>query len=241
MLTLMTFPETADDFSASPFCNKAACLLNLSGLPWERENHVTPFKMPLRRLPVLRDNGTLIPDSSFIQSHLEALGADFHAGLSAAQKAQSHALIRLTEDSLRYGLVYDRWLDENCWPLVKEELFAAMPLPLQMIVPKMIRRKIRRMLFSHGLAQFSPQDRLRRMQADLNAIRDTLGDKPYLFGAHPTAADATVVPMLSMIRTLLADTALRQAVRSDAVLCAYIDRGRAAMFAPASGGLSAAA
>ena len=43
--------------------------------------------------------------------------------------------LEMIEDSLRYGLVHDRWLDPDCWPHIRQELFGAMPLPMRLVVP----------------------------------------------------------------------------------------------------------
>ncbi|MCB1332457.1 MAG: glutathione S-transferase family protein [Roseivivax sp.] len=242
MLTLLTFPPSADDLSPSPFCNKAMLLLQMSGLPWQRADLPAPFRMPYGRLPVLKTDDRLIPDSSQIQAYLETRGADFFAGLTAREIAHARALIRMIEDSLRYGLVHDRWLDPDCWPHIRQELFGAMPLPMRLVVPGLVRRKLRRTLRLQGTGQFSPADRLERLRSDLSALRETLGDRAFLFGDRPTAADATAVPMLRMLRDLPAETALRRAVRQHSALMAYVERGTRAMYPGyVSDGLNAAA
>lgn len=230
MLTLLTFAATRTEPSMSPFCVKAMCLLDMAGETWERKDLFDPTKMPMAKLPVLKTKDRLIPDSAQIQAFLEARGAEFYPWLDAEQRGQAHALIRMVEEHLRPGLAYDRWLDGRCWPLMRKEIFGALPAPLRAFVPGRVRAQVARDLRAHGIARFSPADRLARLGADLAALTVQLGEKPYLMGPDPTAADAATVPVLSMIRDLPGDTELRRALRGNAALMAYADRGRATIY-----------
>jgi hypothetical protein len=71
MIDLLTYPPMNQQFSASPFCTKAACLLALSGQPWRREDMLDPRKMPYGKLPVIRAEGRNIPDSDGIRAYLK--------------------------------------------------------------------------------------------------------------------------------------------------------------------------
>ena len=232
MLTLLTFPGSFGLPSHSPFCVKAMALLQLSGQDWQPKYVGNPGKMPLGRLPVLKTADRLIPDSAHIQAWLESQGADLNAGLGPRDLAASHALIRMTEENLRCGLVHDRWLRDDCWPTVRAAFFAELPGLLRGPISAMVRGKVRRAMQAHGIAQFSEADRLDRLARDIDAIRVTLGDAPFLFADRPTAADCAVAPILDMIRTLPADTGLRRLVVGSAPLMAYIERARPALYAP---------
>ena len=230
MLTLLTFPGDSDQPSFSPFCLKAMCLLNMSGRDWSPKYLKDPSKMPHGRLPVLKTGDRLIPDSANIQYFLESEGAEFNEGLSDTNKAQSHAMIRMVEENLRCGMAHDRWLRDDCWQHVRQAFFSSVPAPFRGMVSGMIRKKVRQALMSQGIAQFSEPDRLDRLGRDLKAIETVLGDRPYLFGAQPTAADAAALPVLDMIRTLPCDTGLRRLVRERPALMAYIERARERLY-----------
>lgn len=230
MLTLLTFPGDEDHPSFSPFCVKAMCLLRMSGRGWMPKYVSNPSSMPYGRLPVLKTSDRLVPDSDGIRAFLESEGAEFDAVLDPAQRAASHALIRMTEENLRCGLVHDRWLRDDCWAVIRASFFSEVPAPLRGIVAGMVRRRIRRAMTAQGMAQFSEEERLDRLGRDLTAIAGTLAGKPFLFGETPTAADAAVVPVIDMIRTLPCDSGLRRLVRENALLMAYIERGRAALY-----------
>ena len=202
-------------------------LLEMSGQPWQPEFLAHPGKMPLGRMPALKTpERDLIPDSWHIQSHLEKLGADFNADLSDDDKSHSHALMRMAEGNLSPGMAHDRWLRDDCWPHIRAAFFAEVPALMRKPIAAMIRLKVRKALTANGIAQFSEADRLARLAQDLNAIEITLGDKPFLFADHPTAADAAITPILDMIRTLPCETGLRQLIRDNTALMGYIARMR---------------
>lgn len=230
MLILLSFPGSDRHPSFSPFCLKAMCLLDMSGQDWEPSFTTDPSKMPYGRLPVLKTAEALIPDSGRIQIWLEEHGAAFDDALSAGEKAHSHALVRMVEDGLRYGLVHDRWLRDECWEVLRDHFFGALPVPLRGTIAGTARKRIRRMLEMQGTGQFSETDRLDRMARDLEAIRETLGNTDYLFGPAPSSADAAIVPVLDMIRTLPCETALRTLVYDDDRIGAYLDRASAALY-----------
>ncbi len=230
MLTLLTFPGDDRQPSFSPFCVKAMCLLEMSGREWEPTYLAEPSKMPYGRLPVLKTDSELIPDSGNIQAWLVARGADFDAGLSAGERAWSAALVRMVEEGLRYGLVHDRWLRDDCWEAVRGRFFEAVPAAVRPIIAGTVRRRVRKTLKLQGTAQFSEADRLARLGRELQAVRDTLGEKDYLFGSAPGSSDAAIVPVLDMIRDLPCKTGLRDMVRGDARLMAWLDRARASMY-----------
>ncbi len=240
MLRLLTFPSGFDEPSLSPFCVKAMILLDLAGQAWQPEWTPMPPRETYGKLPALRTPDGLIPDSHFIQDWLVAQGADLFPGLSAREVALAHAVMRMAEENLRLGLLHDRWLRDDCWPHLERVAFAGMPAPLRLIVSGMVRGGIRKMLKKQGMASYSEDHRLRILGADLDALETLLGNSPWLFGAMPTAADAAVLPVVSMLENLPCDTPLRRRVRERKNLMAYVARGRAQLY-PAAPTLTAAA
>ncbi len=232
MTHLIIFHGDADLPSHSPFCVKAMCLMEMAGHDWQPEYIQDLSTMPLGRVPVLRLGDRLIPDSHHIQEYLEALGTDFYAGLTDIERAASHALVRMTEESLRLGLVHDRWLDETCWPLMRETFFAGVPAPARDEVAAGVQTLVRHGLMGNGIAQFTPQDRTRRLTKDLAVLAAKLADKDFMFGDSPTAADAAIGPVLDMILRLPAPTGLRLAAESHPAFAPYVARVRAALYPP---------
>ncbi|MFT5065181.1 MAG: glutathione S-transferase [Yoonia sp.] len=223
MIELLTYGPSFGQPAASPFCVKAMMLLNMAGEDWTSEILTDPRKMPYEKLPVIRADGKLIADSDNIRIWLEARGADFDVGLNAQQRAQSRALIRMTEEHLYFHVVYDRWADDAVWPVTRDAYFGAIPRPIRGIITNGIRKPAVASLMQMGIGRFMPQERLARAELDLQAIRDTL-NAPFLFGSKPTAADASIAPQLSGMMATPVPTLLGDRLRGDKKLVDYVQR-----------------
>ncbi len=229
-MKLITFPGDARIASNSPFCLKAMCLLEMAKVDWQPEMVQDFASLPLGKVPVAQVGDTVIPDSHNIQAYLESNGADFMPGLSRSEKAATHALIRTVEESLRLGLVHDRWLNDECWAVMKDAFFGAVPEPMRDQAADEARGHVRAGLMSEGIARFSPADRLARFDKDLEVVDATLDGKQFLFGDAPTAADAAVAPVLDMILMLPIATDLRKATEARPALAPYVARVREAIY-----------
>lgn len=234
MITLLTIRGDAHLPSLSPFCIKAMALLEMAGEDWEPDYSAQMSDMPYGKLPVIRHNGTLLPDSGNLQRFLEARGADFHPGMGDAQRAQSRAFQRLAENSLRMGLIYDRWIDDAGWAACRDTMFAGVPEAMRATVADPVRETIRTALTGEGFARFSAEDRLAVMDDDLRAVEAMLWQGRFLLGDVPTAADASLVPLLDMLAHQPVETALRARVTSEPRLMDYIAAGRAALYPSAA-------
>ena len=232
MLKLITFPAAFDAPAASPFCVKAMCMLKASGLDWAAEITSDPRKAPKQKLPALRDGGRVIPDSNEIRDHLETrYGVDFDTGLSDQDRAVSRAVIRMAEEHIYFAITCNRWLDDDNWAVTREVLFGGIiPKPLFKFVTGKIRKQAKANADGQGMGRHSPQERADRIAKDFLAIETLLGDKPFLFGGTPTAADMSVVPMLHALSTSTMETPSSRLVTGNAGLMAYIARGIAAMY-----------
>jgi glutathione S-transferase len=224
MITLITFPPAFGQPASSPFCIKAMCLLELSGADWQVEEILSPAEMPMQKLPVIRHEGRLIADSNAIRYYLEARGHDFDAGLSPIERAQSHALIRMMEEHFYFSVVLDRWQNDDVWPKVRDIYFNGIPEAVRDQITTEIRETLLTGLRTQGEIRFSPELRLIRAKADLEAVRVILGDRPFLFGDNPTAADVSIGPMIAGAAATPADTPLAELVRGDTTLMAYCAR-----------------
>ena len=241
MITLLTFPNSFTCPSHSPYCVKAMCLLEMAGEAWEPEFYDDPRKMPYGKLPVARIEGRIVPDSANIQRVLEARGAEFFPGLSPLQKAQAHAVMRMAEESLSFGLIYERWMQDANWAVVRDVFFESVPKPIRGFVTGRIRKSLRKGLIAHGFGRLSDEDRQKLLDADLSAIEVMLRDGPFLFGALPTAADASVLPLVDMMANLPTDTWLRRRIWSSEALMCYISMGRGAIYPGAGQAIKLAA
>jgi len=224
MLTLITYPGGFGQASLSPFCVKAAYLLQLSGHAWQRQDQLDPRKAPRGKLPLLRTPHGLIHESDAIRAYLEEHGADFDAGLSAAERAQSRAIQRMAEEHMYFILVLDRWEREDVWPTIRDAYFGEIPSLLRHLITRGIRRTLLSGLAAQGLGRMSWDERMARLDQDLDAIRALLGSRDYLFGDRPTTADTSVGAVLGAMRATPVATPVQGRILQDDRLTAYIDR-----------------
>ena len=232
MITLITYPASFGQPAASPFCIKAIWLLNMSGQNWARQDTPDPRKMPKQKLPAIRVDERIIPDSENIRRYLETLGADFDAGLSDMEKSTSRAFIRMAEEHMYFHVVMERWGDDTVWPIIRDTYFAAIPRLLRGIITNKLRKSLMRGMHAQGLGRFTPQERLDRLESDLQAITTRLWHGPFLFGNKPTAADASVAAMLANMRATPGNPRMKMRIAEDEILCRYIDRASDAMNQP---------
>jgi glutathione S-transferase len=106
------------------------------------------------------------------------------------------------------------------------QFFGNIPALIRGFVTKQIRKQAR----AQVIARHTVKEQLARAYKDITTIADILDDKPFLFGATATAADASVIPMLKAIAGSPTPTLLSNRVNNDAVLTAYLERGCAALF-----------
>lgn len=224
MLTLITYAPAFGQPSASPFCVKAMYLLNMAGIPWQRRDTHDPRRWPKGKLPALQTDAEIIGDSDNIRAYLEEQGTDFDAGLTEVQRATSRALIRMVEEHLYFHILMDRWGDNAVWPTIRETYFSAMPRLLRKPITNRIRKDVLKGMNTQGMGRLTAGERLDRAEPDLQAITAHLWQGPFLFGATPTAADASVGPMLAAMAATPEGTALSRRVRGDLILSRYIDR-----------------
>lgn len=228
MITLIQFPPAYGVPNLSPFCVKAEILLKLAGLDYKTELEPDPRKGPNGKLPALRDEGEVIGDSAVIREHLETkYGIDFDPGLDAAQRAASHAFCRMVEERTYWAAVYNRWIDQANWPRIRAHWFGSMPPVVRSIVPVMIQRELKKTLHGHGIGRHTPDRIYGFGQADIRAVADWLGDKPFFMGETPTGADATMFGMLVNLVETPFDGPLTDEAKAHANLVAYTERCRA--------------
>ncbi len=230
MLKLVTFAPAFGAPSASPFGVKAICLLKMAGAEFEVVAG-DPRKAPKAKLPMLVDEGTTIADSEDIRSYLEQkFKVDFDAGLSLEQRATSRAIIRMCDEHLYFLLVCDRWLIDANWEIVREKFFGMIPKPIRGFITGKIRKKVRNSMHSQGVGRHTVAEQLTRADKDIKAIMVLLGEKPFLFGDTPTAADASAVGVLSAMAGSPTKTMLSERINTDMPLIAYLKRVREALY-----------
>ena len=212
----------------SPFCLKVETYMRMAGLEFETSSGAVNLRnAPKGKLPFIKDNGKIIPDSAFIISYLkETYGDKLDAPLDKKQKAIAHAFIKTIDENLYWCIVRSRWMDNNIWPIIKKDFFGKLPFPLKNIICSVARRGVKKSLHLHGIGRHSDEEILEIARRDLYALSDYLNDKPYFFGDKPSTLDAVAYGFLAEIIIPPLETPLKKLAISYANLVAFCDRVR---------------
>jgi glutathione S-transferase len=230
MITLHVYGPDLGLPDPSPFVAKGHMLLKLAGLPYEARRS-DPRKAPKHKLPVIEDDGQIVPDSTFIRLHIEKkYGFDFDAGLSQEQKGIAWAAEKMCEDHLYWIAMYERWVDDENFQAGPARFFNVIPQPVRPIVRSMVRKQIRDSLRAHGMGRHSREEMAVLGERAIGSIAAIMGGKPYFMGDRPCGADATVYAFLSSGACPVFRSHLRDAIAAHDKLSAYVDRMTAQYF-----------
>jgi glutathione S-transferase len=230
MLELVDFPTSQGIRSLSPFGYKAEALVAMTGKDY-RKIPPDPALMPHGKVPVLRDGDEIVPDSSLIQRHLEKYhGLAVDARLTSQERAVAEAFRRMSEEHLRWVLVYSRWIDPASEEVMISAAFGALPEEAGRKTVLDIRGQVTGYLHTQGLGRHAREDIYRFGADDLDAIAAWLDDKPFLMGDSPTSVDAAVVGVLYAILACASDTPLFAYARALQTLPAYVVRFERTVF-----------
>ena len=230
MITLYIFGPRFGLPDPSPFCMKALVLLKMAGVEFKTDT-ADLQKAPKRKAPYMDDGGTIIPDSTFIRLHLEKTrGIDFDEGLSAPDRGVAWAFEKLCEDNLYWAVVQSRWMIDENFNAGPVQFFEAVPAVVRPLIVPMVRRQVRRDLKGQGMGRHSETEIAELATRGIDGIAAFLGDKPYLMGDSPCAADASVFSTVSSLLCEVFDTPLHDATKRHENLVAYRDRLMAQYF-----------
>jgi glutathione S-transferase len=211
--------------SASQFVTKAEILLKMAGLPY---THVDADfrRAPKGKIPFIEWDGKLLGDSELIRLHVEErLGMTFDASITPAEQAVGRAFAVMCEEHLYWGVVHARWMDKANFEKGPKQFFNGVPAMMRPFVLAMVNRQVKRNLYGQGLGRHTTEDMVRLVNRDTDAIAAYLADKPWLLGAEPSTADASVWPAVASLLCRHFDTPLRTHAERHANLVSYRDRG----------------
>jgi len=226
MIKLFGFGPAFGLVDPSPFVVKVDALLRLSGLPYELVNDFSAFRRaPKGKLPLIEDEGQIIPDSYFIYEYLRdkyQLNIDEH--LTKEQQGLAYLLTKSLDENFYWCVVYSRWIREDTWPIVKAALFGSMPLPMRYIVPVIARSGVKSSLQKQGLGRHSEKEILQIFEHSLKSLSDVLGDKNYFFGEKASSFDACAYAFLSALIFADLNNAFNDMAKSYPALVDYCHR-----------------
>jgi glutathione S-transferase len=224
MITLYTFGPAFGLPDPSPFVMKGEMLLKLAGLPYET-NRRGLSGAPKGKLPYIRDEGTVVADSTLIRMHIEKkYGFDFDKGLSARERGVAWAVEKMLEDHLYWVLVYWRWMIDENFERGPKQFFKRVPALLRPLITRAVRKNVRTRLHGHGMGRHSDVEKNAIADRCVEALSQVLGDNRYLMGDQVCGADATAFAFIAGGLPELFESPLQKRLATTTNLVAYRDR-----------------
>ena len=198
----------------SPFVIKTELQLKLAGIAYEKAR-ASPRDAPKGKLPFIRDGEQVVGDSTLIRRHIEETrGIDLEAGLDQKERAAAWAIERLLEDHLYWAMLALRWGDDANFAKGPSQFFAGLAEPAR----QERRARFRETIRAQGIGRHAPNEIAAFGERSLAALSALLGDRPYLFGATPSAADATLYAFFASTAAPFFEGSLARAARAKANL-----------------------
>jgi glutathione S-transferase len=175
---------------------------------------------------MIEADGVKTPDSALIRAWIEAThDFDFDAGLTPGEKAVALAMQRLCEDHLYFAMMHARWCVDEVFALgLGRHMFGSFPPPLRPLLKAVLRRANAARLRGQGIGRHAAGQVAAFGVQDIDALAAFLGDKPFLMGASPCGADASLFAIVEAILAPPLPIRLRTAMAGHANLVAYRDR-----------------
>lgn len=223
-ITLYTFGPIADLPDISPFVIKAMTLLRMAGLEYVEDR--TGFRRaPKGKLPFIDDNGEIVADSTLIRLHIEKTrNMDFDAHLTDVQKDIAWSVQTMCEEHLYWAIVSARWQSDANFARGPGKIFDGAPAPFRPLIKWLVRRKVIASLKAQGFGRYSCAEAIVLTSRDIESLATFIGDKQFLFGLTPCAADATVFAFLAATLSPINEWPIRDLALSKPNLVAYRDR-----------------
>jgi len=213
--------------TVSPFCLKLDAFLRIAEIEHRSETAATPFGGPKKKAPWIEYQGQILGDSTLIIDFLKrAFAVDPDAHLTSQQRATSVAIQRLVEENLYWAMVYDRWVRDENWPLLKQTVLGSIPAPIRAVLAPLARRGVRKQLAAQGMGLHSSEEIEMIAAKDIAALADLLGEQEWYFGHRISACDATVYSLLANIAFVEFASPMKAMIGGHPNLMTWLERFR---------------
>ena len=231
MITVFGYVPAFGVPDISPFVTKAINYLTFAGLEFQHKSQdlaTLDEDSPTGKLPYIVDtDGTKVADSNSIITYLkDKYGDKLDADLSKPEVAQNLAWNRLVEEHLYWsGIIEPRWRLDVGW-----ETYIPYIVQGAEVTPEMragldgFRQRIMDEFNGQGMGRRSSEVVQEFFRADIDALSDFLGDKPYFTGDRVRSLDASVYSTLKHIALQPHPWPGTGYVQTKPNLVAYLDR-----------------
>lgn len=199
--------------SISPYCLRVETWLKLQGIKYENVAHNGKLRSKRGLLPFVELNGEEIADSELIIKTLsKQLEKDLDEGLSAEQSTVQHAMVAMTDNSLKWAFTH--WMNRDMNNAVRgynlnlQQLMGSkMPNAiLAFLMKQTYFRKVTKNLKAAGFGCYTNDEIDEMGKRDLKVLSETLGEKQFFFGDEPRTLDLKSFVWLAMILNVEAET-----------------------------------
>jgi len=226
MIKLYGFGKAFGVADASPFVVKVDLFLKLAGIEFEYIGDFNNIKKsPKNKMPFIEDKGLKVGDSAFILKYLtQTYDVQLDDFLTIEQKAQASLFAHALDESLYWCLVYSRWIKEDTWPVINDNFFGKLPIPLKWFLPNIIRKDVTKTLKRQGFGRHSEAELLVIADQQFSALSTLLGDKDYFFGEQACSFDAIAYAALCEFISVDFDNSFNAKAKSHKNLVDYCQR-----------------
>jgi glutathione S-transferase len=226
-LRVFTFSPDWGLPSAGPFAIKLLAWLEIAGIPYEQVIEDNPNKGPKGKNPWIELDGEFIGDSEIIIELLsQRYGIDVDARLSKEQKAIGLAWRRTFEEHFHQVLEWELFEHPAGAAYMRRSLTAKMPPVIGPVVYSMLQSHLKKQLYARGVARHTPKVIEAKGRADVDALADFLGDRPFLLADQATVADTAVFGLLAPMAYWPMETPVASYAKSVRTIASYCDRMR---------------
>jgi glutathione S-transferase len=229
-IKLFQFPRMFGVPNLSPFCCKLETWLRIARIPYEVVNISDPRKGPKGKLPFIEDAGHRIGDTSLIVDHLvRTRGVELDAKLDASQRTIAILVQRTLEEHYAFVVLYTHFIRADGWKHTCAT-FDSVPAIVRPLVARMVRGRMRKILWTQGVLRHSDADIIEAGLRDWRAVLTVMSTEPFFFGDEPTGVDAIVFGALATTVLTPIQSPVRDYLRSQPGCLAYAERMRGRFF-----------
>jgi glutathione S-transferase len=229
-IKLFQFPRMFGIPNLSPFCCKLETWLRIARIPYEVVNISDPRKGPKGKLPFIEDAGHRIGDTSLIVDHLvRTRGVELDAKLDASQRTIAILVQRTLEEHYAFVVLYTHFIRAGGWKHTCAT-FDSVPAIVRPLVARMVRGRMRKILWTQGVLRHSDADIIEAGLRDWRAVLTVMSTEPFFFGDEPTGVDAIVFGALATTVLTPIQSPVRDYLRSQPGCLAYAERMRGRFF-----------
>lgn len=226
MIKLYAFGPAFNLPDPSPFVLKIDAYMRMADIPFETVANMNNLrKSPKGKLPFIEDQGNQVADSYFIIEYLRSkYGDKLDSWLTDQQRAIAHLTTRTLDEDVYWCLVYSRWIDNDTWPIVRDNFFGGMPFPVKQLMPTIIRKGVKSSLRKQGLGRHTKAELLQMFKHSLESLSTLLGDKVFLMGDKPCSLDAAAYALLAEFILVPIENDFNQSAKGFVNLVQYCQR-----------------